>query len=168
MALPYWQVLLVGERYQYAMCLLIIIRNPVLKRTRYLEVKMPAQTALTINDGQTTPVAHTYSPDGQKNGLITWSDKSAATQPGYPKIHLELSNPVPQRNTNKFSIGFYNPKEAVVDGVTAVVSPCTAKLDINFAPEATEQQRKDTLAYIRNFLANADVTTSITKVEPFW
>lgn len=42
---------------------------------------MPALAALTINDGQATPVAHTFSPVRlDEKGVATFFDRSGASR----------------------------------------------------------------------------------------
>lgn len=129
---------------------------------------MPAIAALTINDGATTPVAHTFSPANITGNKAEWQDRSPVTPAGYRKFHHEVSQPSPQRTTHKMTFGLYNPTEAVVNGSTVVARSCAAQLTLNFPPDSTLQERKDTLAYMANFLANASVKSSVENIEPFY
>lgn len=129
---------------------------------------MPAIAALTINDGAASPVAHTFSPVTTTGSKAEWADRSPVTPAGYRKIQHEVLPPSGQRTVHKISIGAYNPTEAVVDGSTVVARSTSAQVILNFPPESTTQERKDTLAYVVNFLNNASVKTSIENIEPFY
>lgn len=129
---------------------------------------MPTATALTIADGQASPVNHTFGMAGQSGTAFAWADRSPATPAGARKINYETLQPAGQRTVNKVVAGVYNPTEALVDGSTVVVRSCTAQVTLNFPPESTLQERKDTLAYLVNFLQNATVKAAIHDIEPFW
>lgn len=38
---------------------------------------MPLQTNITINDGKSTPLAHTFQPLGSQNGQASWAEPAA-------------------------------------------------------------------------------------------
>lgn len=40
---------------------------------------MPVFAALSINDGQATPVAHTFNPISNDNGIYTWRDQTVSS-----------------------------------------------------------------------------------------
>lgn len=129
---------------------------------------MPAATALTIADGQASPVNHTFSMAAQSGTSFQWKDRSPATPAGARVLNYEVLAPAGQRTVHKVNVGVYNPTEALVDGSTVVVRSCSAQVSLNFPPEATLQERKDTLAYLSNALANAAVKGAIQEIEPFW
>lgn len=129
---------------------------------------MPALAALTINDGQTTPVAHTFSPVTTDGSKASWADRSPAVPAGYRTISQEVSEPTGNRSVYRITMGFYTPVLATVDGTDTVVRYNSANLVLNMHPNSTLQERKDLLAYIANFLANASVKTSVEQLEPWY
>lgn len=40
---------------------------------------MPVFAALSINDGQGTPVSHTFNPTSSDNGIYTWRDQTVSS-----------------------------------------------------------------------------------------
>jgi hypothetical protein len=66
------------------------------------------------------------------------------------------------------TLGIHNPTEATVDGSVVVVRYQAGSLTLNFAPDSTAQERLDTIAYVRNFLSDATVKTSVQNLEPFY
>jgi hypothetical protein len=55
---------------------------------------MTAIAALTLADGQGTPVNHTFSPDGIDGaGVAAWVDRSGGIALGFPKITLSMRSP---------------------------------------------------------------------------
>jgi len=129
---------------------------------------MPAIAALTINDGATTPVAHTFSPVSTTGSKAIWADRSPSIPSGYRTISQEVLDPAGARTVYRVTWGFKNPTVASVSGSDTVVRFASAKLELNFHAESTLQERKDTLAYISNTLSNATMKTSVENLEPFY
>lgn len=129
---------------------------------------MPAIATLAINDGQATPVSHNFDPVTTDGSLAKWADRSPTIPNGYRTIQLEVSPPAGTRITNKWQAGFNNPTVATIDGSDTVVRNSSGQVTLNIHPESTLQERKDLLAYMANFLANASVKTSEQNLEPFY
>lgn len=129
---------------------------------------MPAIAALSINDGQTTPVAHTFSPVRTDGSKAQWADRSPSIPSGYRLISHEVSEPNGSRTVHRLTFGFMFPVVATVNGVDTVVRYNSAQVVLNVHPDSLLQERKDSLAYIANFLANATVKTSVENLEPFY
>lgn len=129
---------------------------------------MPAIAALTINDGATTPVAHVFSPVSTNGAKAEWADRTASMPTAYLTISDEVRKPATATAAYRKITGFNNPVVADVNGVDTVVRNSSAQLTLNFAPTSTIQERKDLLAYIAGWCANADVKESIENIEPFY
>lgn len=129
---------------------------------------MPAIAALTINDGQATPAAHTFNPVTTDGSKAMWADRSPGIPAGYRTISHEVLGPSGARTVNRLTFGFMTPTLATVNGVDTQVRYSSAQVVLNIHPESTLQERKDLLAYITNFLSNANVKTSVENVEPFY
>lgn len=129
---------------------------------------MPALAALSINDGQSTPVAHSYAPvttDGSRAG---WADRSPTIPSGYRTISHEVLPPSGSRTVNKITVGFMIPVVQTVNGVDTVTRYSSAQVVLNIHPDSLLQERKDLLAYVANFLNDATVKTSVQNIEPFY
>lgn len=129
---------------------------------------MPAIAALSINDGQTTPVAHTFSPQSTTGAKAMWADRSPSIPAGYRTISHEIAEPSGNRTVYRDTFGFMIPVVATVDGSDTVVRYNSADIRLNVHPQSTLQERKDLIAYVTNFLANATVKTSVENQEPFY
>lgn len=129
---------------------------------------MPAIAALTINDGQTTPVGHSFAPVTTDGSTAKWADRSPSIPSGFRTISYEVAGPAGSRTTNKLQAGFMNPTVATVNSVDQVVRYSSAQVTLNIHPDATLQERKDLLAYIVNFFNNATVKASVENLEPFY
>jgi hypothetical protein len=135
---------------------------------------MSAIAVLTLNDGAATPVAHTFSPVMiDSNGVAAYADRIGGVALGFPKVTFSVRPPT-KTNRN------YRVTAKIVTPVLEVTSPNTATgiqpgptlayqplVNVEFVlPERSSlQQRKDLLAYARNFLAHAVVTSAVQDFE---
>lgn len=129
---------------------------------------MPAIAALTINDGAATPVAHTFSVVSTDGKKAQWADRTSNTIIGNRTITDEVRVPNGTGTAYRRLIGFSTPTEALVDGTYKVVRVGSAQVIFNFAPDSTNQERVDQLAYVANYLANASVKAAVPALEPFY
>lgn len=144
---------------------------------------MPAFAALTVNDGAATPVAHTFSQVSldQKEGLARYADRSGGVALGYPQISLQILYPQGRgrisdsSRVNRVKVTIELPVMEVLSGSDAGYTPApTVAYTMRFQGEfilperATLQNRKDILAYCKNLLANAVVTSLVQDTEAIW
>lgn len=141
---------------------------------------MPVLANVVINDGATTPVAHTFSPSNpDQNGTNYWYDRSSGIAIGFPEISQSLRVPAPNGKVSS-SDRVYRAKVKMVLPVMEVTSPATGtgiqpaptkayELVFNgefILPErSTLENRKDILAYAKNMLAHATVTALVLNLE---
>lgn len=125
---------------------------------------------IVLGDGQATPVNKTFAPKDCTPQLATWSDRSSGISIGQP--HLTLSV-IESATVNKISGKIMLPvlETTSTDGVAGYVAApkvayqSMAKFELILPHRASLQNRKDTLAFLKNFLGNA---TFVTKaVEEF-
>ncbi len=117
---------------------------------------MSARTNLVINDRAGTPVAHTYSPDGDdSNGVHLWSEKTSVPA-GNPRFTARLTS----------SNGRYRPslrlqipvtQTQTINGVSSpvVVRTAYANVDFVFDSLSSTQERADCVGLMVNALAAA-------------
>lgn len=141
---------------------------------------MAAQSNLTINDGQSSPVAHTFYVNGagwdaSLDGILAkWVDRSQAAPVGYWKVSLSFKSPGKGRKNYQVQVKSETP---VLENVTnSTVSGIAPAPTISYMPlstttfsipeRASVDSRKDQLAIHRNLLANAVVTSAVVDLEP--
>lgn len=129
---------------------------------------MTAIAALTIPDGQGTPVNHTFSPVSTDGAKAQWADRSPSIPAGYRAISFEVSPPSGNRTVYKVTAGFMIPVVATVNGVDTVVRYSSAQVILNIHPDSLLQERKDLNAYVANFLGLTDVKTCVQNLEPVY
>lgn len=132
---------------------------------------MTAFGNITLNDGQGTPVAHTFSARRIEAGIAKWQDISGGIAQGFATITASLREPVKGSKTPvyKAELNFYSPKLETVNastynGITPAPTKayeCVAKLTFLLPERSVTQDRKDIRAYVANALAQADIKALI-------
>lgn len=135
---------------------------------------MAAIAALTLADGQATPVNHTFNPVNiDATGVARWADRVGGIAIGYPVVSVSLRSPTKDSRAYKLVIKVVSPTLEVTSPSTSTgIQPAPTKAyDCIFSGEmvlperSTQAQRKDLLAFVKNMLANAVVTNAVNDFE---
>lgn len=134
---------------------------------------MTAFASITINDGQATPVAHTFNAQSLVNDVALWEDRVTGVPVGYPKVSAFIRRPTKTNRNYKVTFKLSRPVLNVTSPSTGSgIQPAPSKAydcfcSIDFVlPEASSlESRKDILAYAKNFLALSMVTSYVQDFE---
>lgn len=134
---------------------------------------MPAFAAITINDGQATPVAHTFSPLTLIGSEASFVDRSGGITVGFPKVTVNSLPPSKTSRLTKVRVKVVMPVMEVVNSSTynGITPAPTKAYDMTFdgmffLPErSTLADRKNINAYAKNLLANALLTALVETQE---
>jgi hypothetical protein len=145
---------------------------------------MPVLAAVTVNDGQATPVAHIFSPLSiDSNGVASFVDRASGIPLGYATFDLSLRSPGPSKpgqsssgRSYKVTARLFLPTlEQTSASTSSGIQPAPTKaydhvanLQFIMPERGTTQERKNLVALIGNLLASAAVKTAITDLEPFF
>lgn len=131
---------------------------------------MPAFGNVVLNDGATTPVAHTFSPVKTDGDLATYADRSTGTPSKYLVLGASNRDPVGGNGqVNRVEYSFSLP--VVADGTDPAVKAGTVLRTARFNGVAlipvtsTLQERKDLLAYIKNLYASTLASSMMQDLE---
>lgn len=117
---------------------------------------MSARANLVINDRAGTPVAHTYSPDGDDaNGVHIWSEKTNVPA-GNPRYTASLKQSGGQfRPTLKLQVPVVQTQ--TINGVSTPVVVRTAYIEVSarFDGLSSTQERADCVGLMVNSMAAA-------------
>lgn len=132
--------------------------------------------ALTLNDGQATPVAKTFSPTVASLNESRWIDKTTGRLVGIPtivlksqlpgktsphfKVTAEVALPVMETVSNANAQGYVAPPQEAyrVKFLLTAIMPARSGV----------QERKDGAAFMRNLMNNAQFLSLISDFEqPF-
>jgi hypothetical protein len=141
---------------------------------------MPQASAITINDGATTPVAHTFTPIGKDEKGVMWFEQTTptATSPlgakriGYRQTRV-LDSKKQLTGMSKVVVTLNVPTlETLANNSAGIVPPPTlayaeaVRLEFDLAERSTKQERKDTRVLLANFLAHAMAVANIDDLQP--
>lgn len=135
---------------------------------------MTARANLVVNDRNSTPVAHTFSPDGDDtNGVAVFSEKTGVPA-GNPKFTASLVVS-PQTGKRKATLRLTVPvvQTQTINGIATPVIVRTAYVELNatFDGLSVEQERKDAIGLMYNAMAPTGQTmidSLLTKLEDIW
>jgi len=135
---------------------------------------MSAIAAMGLNDGQATPVSHTFSPVNiDSNGIAKWADRSGGIALGYPTITFSMRQPSKASRAYKVTAKIVTPVLEVTSPSTASgIQPAPtlaynlmATVEFVLPERSTLAQRKDVAAYLRNLLISGMFTQATENFE---
>lgn len=115
---------------------------------------MSARSNLVINDRAATPVAHTYSPDGDDVNKVHIFSEKTSVPAGNPRYTASLRQSNGKyRGTVKITIPVVQTQ--TINGVSAPVVVRTAYVELNttFDALSSQQERADAIGLMVNSLA---------------
>lgn len=145
---------------------------------------MPARANIAVNDGQGTPVLHTFNPS-EDNGVDLFEDKSGGIAIGFPSISVRFRRPTaasngsqsnPNNRVYRVQVNFAWPVLEVTSASTGTgIQPAPTVAYVLrsnqewIIPErSTLADRKDLRAIVYNSLNNADIKKVLEEIEAFW
>lgn len=147
---------------------------------------MPALAALTINDGQATPVAHIFSPVRlDDKGVATFFDRSGGIAIGFPRLTFSMREPNGNVQAGSASDKRRNYKSILTIDVPTMestsaatgtgIAPAPTVAHVHSArnefllPErGTAAERKNLFAYVTNSIGNATIAAALQNLEAFY
>lgn len=140
---------------------------------------MPAFISLTLNDGAS--VSKTFGTGRIADGYASWHERTGGVQSLYKTIKMGLfeANITPSvkgadldKQVNKLVVKINVPVPdsiglsdgGFIPGASQAYA-CTASLTMNLPARSTLESRQDLLAFLRQFLAQVEVTNAVEKLE---
>lgn len=131
---------------------------------------MPAIGTITINDGQSTPVAHSFDPVTTNGESSSLADRSGGVPMGYPLILARQKSPNGGAQNYRMSFSVVVPvvEADAVTGQNKVTR--TTRFNGEFVlPEGSSlSERKDILAYAKNLLGDSAVQAVVHNLETIY
>jgi len=135
---------------------------------------MTAIAALTLADGQATPVNHTFSPVNiDQSGVARFADRSGGVAIGYPVMSYSFRAPSKTSWNYRILVKAVLPvlEQTSASTSTGIQPAPTKAYDLTFNGEfilperSTLANRSDILAYAKNLLSHAIVTEGVKNFE---
>jgi hypothetical protein len=121
---------------------------------------MAVRGNITLTDAAVTPVNRVYYPVSYQNGILLWRDRTQAVMAGQNRLTLLQRAASKQARTNKLSWKLELPvlEQTAAYGPYSVAYTNLMSLDMVFHERASQQERKDGLAQMRDLIDEAIVT----------
>jgi len=135
---------------------------------------MTAIAALTLADGQATPVNHTFAPVNiDASGIAKWADRSGGIAIGFPTVTYSMRSPNKTSRNYRLTAKVVVPVLEQTSASTSTgIQPAPTKaydllcnVDFVLPERSTLGQRNDLLAYVKNLLGNATLSSGIQNFE---
>lgn len=134
---------------------------------------MPAQSSISLTDGQATPATHVYAPKGARmnNGrnVANWRDGTQTAMVGKWTVD-ETYTPATTANPEKFRYVLKLPTVVTNSSTGQVSSPRFGQVEIQvFLPlDATQAEVNDVHAIAKSFTASTYFQDAIRNREAAW
>lgn len=129
---------------------------------------MAQAAAITLADGQATPVNITFNPESVTPDSSIFVDRSSGVAAFFRRLTVRYSPASGTRKTVRTSYDVSVPVTATVDGVSTVVRTLRAKVDVILPDGSTDAERKDLYAFLKNGLANALIQGNLRDHDPLY
>lgn len=132
---------------------------------------------LTLTDGASTPVDHTFSP--QPNtvlGVVKWVDRSGGIALGYPAATFSLREPTKASRAYKIVAKLVTPVLEVTSPSTSTgIQPAPTlaynvimSMECVLPERSTLQQRKDIYAMFKDYISDDVIKNAVWNFEPVY
>lgn len=131
---------------------------------------MPAITSVVLNDGEATPVAHTFYPIAVEGPVARYEDRASGVAVGYPQLSVSFVRAGKNSKVNRarFSI-VYPVLETLGTASASGILPAPtrayelrANVELLIPTRCTLQDRKN-LRQLTNALLGTSVMTSVAE-----
>lgn len=124
--------------------------------------------ALSIMDGQATPVAKSFAPERVAPEQTYFTERTAVSSNGFIRLGVMFDPATSQRATNKVRMTLALPVIESVSGINQVTR--TLRFDGTFIipDNATAAERANLWAFVANALDNAQIKAVIKDLDPMY
>lgn len=137
---------------------------------------MAAIAPITLPDGQTTPVQHTFGPVNIIDDVARWADRVNGISVGFPTLTHSLRSPTKGSRAYKLTTKVVLPVLEVTSPATGTgIQPAPTKaydliatVEIVMPERSTKQQRQDILAFSKGILSHAVVKAAVEDFESIY
>ena len=135
---------------------------------------MAQVTSIVINDGATTPVAHTFAPSRVAADLVSYQDRSAGIVAGFNILTIGTRFADKKNGAQKVTVRLALPTLAVtapttttgIQTVPVAAYECFASIEFVLPSPSSVQNRKDLLALVKNLMANGAIDNAVVNLDP--
>lgn len=131
---------------------------------------MPALANISINDGAASPVAHVFAPVTTDGVLASLKERVGTTPELFPALSVSVREPLKGQTEKvyRLNLRITQPTSKTVDGVAVVDFTNSVSVEFLISARSTLQSRKDILAFAKNMLSHATITSVVQDLEPLF
>lgn len=135
---------------------------------------MAQQTAITLTDGESTPVARVFKPARRDGDLYEFHNRAGGITVGYDRLFVENRLPTKQLKSTKVAFKLVLPTLEQTSASTATgIQPaptkayeCLGKLEFVLPERSTAQNRKNLLVMMRDLIDEQLATDAVENLDP--
>lgn len=128
---------------------------------------MPANAAITINDGKTTPESHTFDPSDLNGTLASYTNFALSFPPGRETLRISRASKSSGK-VREITMTIVIPKVVTTDGIDSVQDYRTYIVRCLMPASTPEADIDSDLGLVRNALSNANVDKVVSRGEWLW
>lgn len=129
---------------------------------------MAQAAAITINDGQATPVATTFSPESVSPQLSVFTDRTSGTALGFRRLAVSSKFASAKGGVNRAKFSVELPITATVNGVPTLLYTLRANVETLIPDGASSVDRSNLYAFTFNGLAHATIKGAVRDLDPIY
>lgn len=119
---------------------------------------MPSQSSFSINDGNATPVAHVFTPNGvtakAREVIAVWFNRAASTLAAGAETLSSFVRPKEPDGSYKARFEILVPVTQTVSGIAVVTHTNRAMVTVSLAGASSAQDAKNMRALLANAFAS--------------
>lgn len=128
---------------------------------------MATRANIVVNDGASTPVAHTYNPLGKPAGseYEFYVERVSGKPEFQSEIRIKTQQPSKSGQPYKVLVTLIQPKTVNVSGIDTLDRQSRIDLTFTVGSKSVTQDRKDLRIMLANLLANSQIVGIVDNLE---
>lgn len=125
-------------------------------------------TNLSLGDGQSTPVVHSFAPASNgADGVCRWQDREhySGVSLGFSTVAFSIREPVKSGGVTRVKLTVSVPKLDTTTVVPSLIGVGQVSVEFIFPGAYTTQDRKDLRAYVWNAIGSAALGDNIVDMQ---
>lgn len=128
---------------------------------------MATRANIVVNDGASTPVAHTYNPLGKPAGseYEFYVERVSGKPEFQSEIRIKTQQPSKSGQPYKVLVTLIQPKTVNVSGIDTLDRQSRIDLTFTVGSKSVTQDRKDLRIMLANLLVNSQIVGIVDNLE---
>lgn len=123
---------------------------------------------IVLADGQATPVNVTFTPESVTPAISVFADRSASSAVGFRRLKVSNRFASGKSTVNRAAFSVEYPVTTTVNGITTQAYVLRANIDLILPDQATDTERKNLYAFLKNGLASSLIQGALRDLDPLY